>query len=240
MDEINIVYEDDNIIVCAKPAGMATESARVGSMDVVSAVKNHIARENRNNKGRQGKNLPPYVALINRIDQPVEGLVLLAKDKKSAADMSRQLTDKRITKRYLTVVCGKPSEEKGKLVNYLSRSKNGDALVEEDDKNGAKKAILNYECLKTVEEKSLIKVELETGRFHQIRAQFANIGCPIYGDVRYGCKPEDTMLVGFGEIALCSYQLIFKHPVTGKKLDIVYKPESEVFNKYFKEEVESL
>ncbi len=236
MDDINYLYEDDKIIVCAKPSGMATESARIGNMDLVNAVRNHIARSEKN-KGRQGKNLPPYIALINRLDQPVEGIVLLAKDKKAAANLSTQLREHEISKRYLAVVCGKPKEDSAKLINYLSRNSQGNAIIVENDSADAKKAVLNYECLKSVEELSLIKVELETGRFHQIRAQLSNIGCPIYGDNRYGCNMTGKAIMGFGEIALCSYQLEFKHPATNKDMSFIIRPSGDIFSKYFTEEI---
>ncbi|MCR4901882.1 MAG: RluA family pseudouridine synthase [Butyrivibrio sp.] len=241
MDDIKYLFEDENIIVCHKPSGMATQSAKIGTMDVVSEVKNHIARDNRNNKGRQVKSLPPYVALINRLDQPVEGIVLLAKDKKSAANLSRQLTSHSIDKLYYAVVCARPIKDKERLINYINREKNGNAYIEADDKNGAKKASLKYEIKKSINDDkySLLKIELETGRFHQIRTQLSYMGCPIYGDSRYGFdKTKDELNINmFGEIALCSYELSFKHPISGKDMKFTITPSGEIFKLFFDKEM---
>lgn len=239
-----IIYEDNDIIVIQKPAGIAVQTAQVGRIDVVSELKNYM-----------GKN--PYLGVIHRLDQPVEGLLVFAKNPKAAANLSAQLTKEDFCKEYLAVVCGKPAENSGELVHYLVKDGavarvcvNVSGEVQSAGQNprqdngktagGAKadvpkRAVLQYEQKKSLQteggEITLLKIRLETGRFHQIRVQLSHAGYPILGDTKYGSDKSRkvSQQVGVCNTALCAYRLCFKHPVQKKMMEYVITPKGEAF-----------
>lgn len=206
---LDIVYEDEKIIVINKAAGRYTQSARPQDKDLVSEVLLY----------RRRKGELPYAALINRLDQPVSGLVLFAKTKETAAGLNRQMKEGQFCKQYYALVCGKPQQSKGVFVDYLIKDSRRN-LSGTADKTvpGSQRAELAYEVLKTKQvngqQYSLVKIHLITGRHHQIRVQFSSRGLPLVGDVRYGGEPagkncclEDTAVLKKGEIALCAFEL---------------------------------
>lgn len=267
-----IIYEDKELLVIRKPAGLATQTARVGQADVVSELKNYIAAS--------GTAEPPYLGIIHRLDQPVEGLLVFAKNKKTAAALTKQLggqgEDCTLNKRYFAVLCGKPSQKEGELVDYMYKDmqKTGKAVIVENytkdsvgcssretDKPGdragnskdsrempggstgsrsgitPKKAVLQYRILQTVrttsgEDISLADIKIETGRFHQIRAQMAHAGMALLGDEKYADEAVKACSRGLRirTVALCAGSLAFVHPVTGERLHFETGPGSEAFS----------
>lgn len=212
-----ILYEDKAILVCRKPAGIAVQNAKVGSMDLESLLKNYIAQKN--------PGQIPYVGVIHRLDQPVEGILVFALDKKAAAGLNRQMTGGQIAKTYLAAVSGKCKVKQGTLEDWMKKdSKTNTSAVVSQGTQGAKKARLSYEVLEEQEERSLVKIHLETGRHHQIRVQMSHAGMPLLGDRKY--NPEEKF---DGQLALCSAELAFQHPVTGKKMKFSIKPEGKGF-----------
>lgn len=218
-----IVYEDTEILVVQKPAGIAVQTAQVGRQDVVSELKNYL-----------GKN--PYLGVIHRLDQPVEGLLVFAKNPKAAAALSEQVKKEDFCKEYMAVVCGKPESESGRLVDYLV--KEGTAARVSDGETGAKRAALCYERVQSLqreeENMTLLKIRLETGRFHQIRVQLSHAGYPILGDMKYGSVLSADMSAkeGVRHVALCAYRLCFVHPVLKKKMEYIITPQGEIFKKF--------
>jgi len=205
---MNIIFEDDSIIVCEKPAGIATQSGKVTEKDMVSELSNYL-------KGN--------VYLIHRLDKPVRGLLVFAKSKAAAAALNRQLTTDSFKKKYYALVENKPETDCGILENYMYQDKklNKAVIVDERDvdkliKEGVpvKSAKLKYELV-TYGEDTLLDITLITGRFHQIRCQLSNIGCPITGDALYG---STTRMKSRKAIGLTAYSLEFDHPTTGKHL----------------------
>jgi 23S rRNA pseudouridine1911/1915/1917 synthase len=181
MDNI-IIYEDENFIIAHKPAGLATETARVGQPDLVSKLKNH-RREN-------GEDT--YIGVVHRLDQPVEGLLVFAKTKDVAANLTAQLRKGTLKKSYTALVDGiLPIGEEYQLTDYLLKDErtNLSRVVDKSVKS-AKEARLVYKCVENenVEgvEFSKVNIELFTGRHHQIRVQMSNAGYPLLGDVKYG------------------------------------------------------
>lgn len=164
-----ILYEDKDILVCHKPAGLAVQNARVGSMDMESLLKNYIAQK------VPGK--MPYLGIIHRLDQPVEGVLVFALNPKAAADLSRQMTAGKIKKTYLAVTEGTVKVKSAKLVDWLKKDgRTNSSAVVEGGTSGAKKAILSYEVLETWKnkedaqdcgERNLIRIDLDTGRHHR-------------------------------------------------------------------------
>ncbi len=260
-----IIFEDADIIVIHKPAGLAVQTAHIGQQDVVSELKNYLAAEKnaagkpeKKDDGQKGKRRaggPPYLGIVHRLDQPVEGLLVFGKTPAAAAALSGQLQSADFCKEYLAAVCGKPAAAGGELVDYLGK-KDGRAVVYNDvravrngsggvdvravrngsnDAEGAKKAVLHFEVTAENESAegmiSLLKVQLETGRFHQIRAQLSRAGSPILGDVKYGNEKslEVSKKLGIKNTALCACRLIFTHPVTKKKMEYTVSPDNPVF-----------
>ena len=238
--QTQIVYEDEAVLVIRKPAGLATESAGIGQKDVVSELKNYVAKKN------PGK--MPYLGVVHRLDQPVEGLLVFAKTKKAAENLTAQLGKGTLKKEYLAVVCGKVPENTGRLVDYLAKEKGmavvrdtadadaqsekaADAQAEKAADPQAKKAVLTYTKKAETEELTLLAVQIETGRFHQIRAQLSHAGFPILGDEKYGSE-ESKELSREKKIrftALCAASLSFRHPVTGKTMAFIQTPQNPAF-----------
>ena len=183
-----ILYEDNSILVIRKPAGLAVQSAGIGQPDVVSELKSYLAKLP--SAGRPGKG-EPYLGIVHRLDQPVEGLLVFAKDKKAAATLSKQLTEGALNKHYYAVLCGYPDCPEGDLVDYLRKEGNVAVAVtgREQEFADAKIAVLHYRILEEINDPSplaLADVTIGTGRFHQIRVQFAHAGFPLLGDTKYG------------------------------------------------------
>lgn len=210
-----IIYEDPHIIVCHKPAGIATQTSRIGSQDIVSLLKNYLAKQQRR-QTPAGRDNAPYLAVIHRLDQPVEGLLVFAKTPNAAKELNRQLTASGFEKHYLALVCGIPVPPEGILADYLIKDgRTNTSRVCEQNTPGAKPARLHYKIKEIRGSISLIEIQLDTGRHHQIRVQMANIGCPLVGDHKYGAPdcPQTT-----GPLRLCAYRLVFKHPAAGRVL----------------------
>lgn len=181
--DMKIIYEDKDIIVVEKPAGQLVQSGKNFEMDLTSEVQNYRKR----NKEEA------YAAVINRLDRPVGGIVLFAKNKKAAAVYSKKMADKAFCKQYYAIICGKPDDKKESFVDYLVKDeRNNISQVSIETDENAKRAELMYEVIKTVVtergEYSLVKIELITGRHHQIRVQFASRQLPLVGDTKYGSE----------------------------------------------------
>ena len=178
---MKIVYEDKNQIAVYKPAGLATQTARLGEKDLVSEVKNYISRQSASSQF--------FLGLINRLDQPVEGIVLFGKNERATAILSTQMQTGKMKKYYYAVVYGQMENAKGTLIDYLKKD-NRSNLSQVVSKNSAmaKKAMLEYEVLAQEEEMQLLKIHLLTGRHHQIRVQFSHRGHPLMGDRKYGLE----------------------------------------------------
>ncbi|MDD7077046.1 MAG: RluA family pseudouridine synthase [Lachnospiraceae bacterium] len=221
-----ILYEDKNVIVCHKPAGFPVQSARPQQMDMVSMLNNHLAEENERKvsepkKGEKySKNKieePQMIHVVHRLDQPVEGVLVFAKTKKAASELSRQVTDGRMKKVYHAVCCVDKKTEitdklwikdgsgevfkaydgKITLVDYLAKdSRTNMAFVADKNRKDAKRAELSFRILGQSENGQFLfaEIDLKTGRFHQIRVQMAHAGIPLFGDRKYNEKWE-----GFAE-----------------------------------------
>jgi hypothetical protein len=189
---------------------------------MVSELKNYLAKE--------GKGQVPYLAVIHRLDQPVEGLLVFAKEKKIAAALTKQLTEGALNKQYYAVVCGKPEQTSGELVDYLYKDveKEGKSHIvtgQQEQYPDAKRAVLQYQILKELSiEKQIfmMDIHIDTGRFHQIRAQMSHAGLPLLGDSKYGTETSLALSADLGirNVALCAYKIELKHPATGKVIDV--------------------
>ncbi len=218
--KLEILFEDAYVLVCRKPAGLATQSAKAGQQDVVSLIRNDRAK----------KKEDPYVGLIHRLDQPVEGVMVFAKTKEAAAKLSAQVAKRGMDKFYLAVTEGEFLGEMfpaGVLEHNLVKDAktNLSRVAAGADEKDAKPAKLSYQVLGYNPEKnmSLVKIKLDTGRHHQIRVQMSAVGHPLVGDQKY--HPSETT----GNVALCSHKIGFVHPVTGKDMEFEILPQNPHF-----------
>lgn len=213
----HILYEDEYLVVCYKPAKIATQTSRMGTQDMVSLLKNYLYRKMKDKK-------EPYLAVIHRLDQPVEGILVFAKTPFAAKELSRQLQQKGFGKEYRALVCGCPEKKSGTLTDYMVKEKKTNlSRICKETEPEAKRAVLHYEVTEEYEDgRALLYIRPETGRHHQIRVQMANMGCPIWGDSKY--NPDANRENKWEQIALCAYRLKFTHPKTKKEM--VFELES--------------
>ena len=222
---LKVLYEDNDIIVVVKPAGVESQAAKKFAPDMLSEIRKHMVINKLCTPGKE-----PYVAVIHRLDKPVSGVMVYAKSKKAAAVLSEQVQNHKMEKFYEAVVCGKPVNHVDNFVDYLKKTVDGNysQVVDKGEKD-AKRAELSYEWKHTVETPegllSLVRIHLKTGRHHQIRVQFSGHDLPLYGDGRY-----NPMFVGKREpLALCAVSLAFDHPTTGKRMEFSMKPSGGAF-----------
>lgn len=206
-----IIYEDNSIIVCRKNAGFPVQTKRLGQMDMENELKNYLK-----SKGVSH----PYVGIVHRLDQPVEGVMVVAKSEKAAAYLSKQVSeasqDKVMKKIYEAKVIGQVEKESAELVNYLVKDSRSNTSKVVNDKNikDAKKAILKYELKECDGKTSILKIELMTGRHHQIRVQLSAMGHPIIGDTKYGNASSESFNKenNIRKLHLKAVSLSFLHP----------------------------
>ncbi len=199
--EEHILFEDKDILVIDKPAGLQVERDRFGHPSLEEDVQNYLEKYHRNH----------YLGIVHRIDRPVNGVIILAKTLPILKKLQIQMQEDDWEKMYRGVVTGTMPAEMGKLENYLVKdAKQKKALVYDEPQFESKKSTLRYAVMDVKDGKSLLEIQLITGRYHQIRAQLGHINRPIVGDVLYGSteKLENTIL-------LQSYSLSFNHPRTG-------------------------
>ena len=211
---MDVLFEDDSILVCYKPAGMATQTKNIGEKDMESEVNNYLASEHQ----------PPSAKVVHRLDQPVEGVMVFAKNSDAASKLTKQITEHTFKKKYYAIINREAFPNEGELVDYLVKDNrtNLSKVVKDGDPRG-KKAILRYRVVEQWDDKKLLDIDLFTGRHHQIRIQLASRTAPIVGDVKYGGISTGHNL------ALCSYHIGFNHPVTGEKMAFDIKPKGEDF-----------
>jgi 23S rRNA pseudouridine1911/1915/1917 synthase len=217
---MKIIFEDAYLIVCEKMAGVPVETAKIGSMDMVSELKNYV----------MNKTGDSYIGVVHRLDQPVEGIMVFAKNSFAAAELSKQISQNKMKKHYLAVLCGKPSSKRATLVDYLLKNgKTNTSSVVDKGVSGAKRSELIYQVKVNKNELSLAEIELITGRHHQIRVQMAHANLPLWGDVKY--NKEFLNQRGIMP-ALCAYKLEFVHPKTGKQMVFEMQPTGDIFKSF--------
>lgn len=212
---MKVIYEDNHIIVVEKKPNIPSQADKTGDIDMLTLVKDYI-------KKKYNKPGNVYLGLVHRLDRPVGGVMVFAKTSKAASRLSDQVRQKAFKKEYLAVVDGKIEDKVGTLEDYLYKDeRNNISKVVSENKKNAKFAKLDYEVLKynKVKDLSLVRVNLHTGRHHQIRVQLSNFGHSIFGDQKYGTRGKGK------QIALWSYLLIIEHPITKEKMTFKDLPE---------------
>lgn len=210
---VEVLYEDDSVLVINKPAGIAVQTAGVGSKSIETECK----------KYRKQKGETPEIYIVHRLDLPVSGILLLAKTKEAAGFLSKDMQAEGFCKDYkATVLKAKEIPRSGKLVDYLVKDgKTNSSKIADAKEKDAKKAELEYEVISENENTYELLIHLHTGRHHQIRVQLSNLGVPIIGDRKYG-SAEAISLADENDIKnvmLCACHLSFRHPRSKKIMD---------------------
>lgn len=201
---MNIIYEDNHLLVVDKPINIPMQLDSSNDIDLLSLCKKYL-KEKYNKPGNV------YLGLVHRLDRPVSGVCVFAKTSKAAARLSKQISDHTFKKEYLAVAEDNNLKQSGHYEDYLLKdSKTNTVKI---DKNG-KLAILDYELIKRKNNLALVKIQLQTGRSHQIRVQFSSRNHSLYGDQRYNKNAK----VG-QQIALHAYKITFKHPITNEIIE---------------------
>ncbi|MCL6602284.1 MAG: RluA family pseudouridine synthase [Paenibacillus sp.] len=226
LSSIEILYEDNHLLGIVKPVNIPVQEDATGDLDLLNILKEDV-------KQRYNKPGNVYMGLVHRLDRPVGGAMVFAKTSKSASRLSESVRSRSFRKIYLTVVHGKLPSSKGRLIDTLLKDEKSNTVsVVRKGTPGGKEAILDYTVLGTSEGFSLLKVDLLTGRSHQIRVQLSSIGCPLYGDQKYGAsvnKPGQ-------QIALWSALVGFPHPTTKEEINIIsLPPQSHPWNLWSQE-----
>ena len=206
MIKLNILYEDNHIIVVFKPAGILSQADKTGDDDMLTLIKKYI-KEKYNKPGNV------YLGLVHRLDRQVSGIMVFAKTSKAASRLSEEIRNNKMHKKYLAIIHGYLDVKEGTLVNRIEKLDNKKVLI---DTPSGKEAILNYKVIKEKNNLSLVDIDLVTGRYHQIRIQFASINHSLLGDYLY--NKMDT-----NNLALVSYSLSFIHPTTKEKMNFCLK-----------------
>lgn len=215
MQDLKVLYEDNHIIVVEKEPNIPSQGDKTNDIDMLTIVKQYI-KEKYNKPGEV------YLGLIHRLDRPVGGVMVFARTSKAAARLSEEVRDKVFKKKYLAIVDGKFEKKKDTLEDYLLKNeKNNLSKVVKEEAKNAKLASLDYEELTYNEETNLsvLKIDLHTGRHHQIRVQLSSRGHSIYGDQKYGSRGRGK------QIALWAYSLKLVHPITKEEMTFESLPE---------------
>ena len=199
---MKIIYEDNHLLVVLKPINIPVQEDDSKDLDMLTYLKKYL-KEKYNKPGNV------YLGLVHRLDRPVSGIMVFAKTSKAASRLSEQIRNHTFKKEYMAVLCGKTPKKDILVDKLLKNPKTNTTIVSEK----GKEAILSYELIKYKNNYSLVKINLETGRSHQIRVQFSSRGYPLYGDQKYNKKALPKQ-----QIALFANRLEFIHPVTKEKL----------------------
>ena len=217
MENLKVLYEDNHIIVVVKPVNIPSQGDKTGDEDMLTIIKKYL-------KEKYNKPGDVYLGLVHRLDRPTGGVMVFARTSKAASRLSEQVRNKEFHKKYLCIVDGKMENTKGTFRDFLLKNEktNMSKVVKEGTKN-SKEAILDYEVIKYNEEinMSVVKVDLHTGRHHQIRVQFSSRNHSLSGDQKYGTRGRGKGL------ALWAYSLSFVHPVKKEAMTFEDYPKIE-------------
>ena len=200
MNKLEVLYIDNSVVVVKKPCNVLTQEDNTNDKSLLTMVKEYV-KEKYNKPGNV------YIGLVHRLDRPVSGVMVFARNSKSASRLSDEVRTNKIKKTYYAVINGIIEKDEDSFVDYLKKMDNGNTIV--TDSNNGKLSKLSYKVIDRNYDKNetLVKINLETGRHHQIRVQFASRGYSLCGDQRYG-KMDKT------QIALCAKELEFTHPIS--------------------------
>ncbi len=217
-DNLQVLFEDNHIIIVNKRAGDIIQGDKTGDTPLSEIVKQYIGQKY-HKKGNV------FLGVVHRLDRPTSGIVIFARTSKALERLNKLFRDKLIKKTYWAIVKVKPDLEKATLIHYLKKNpKNNKTTSFSKDTKDTKKAILHYTILKELDNYTILTINLETGRHHQIRAQLAAIKSPIKGDLKYGFDRSNKG----GGISLHAREIEFIHPVSKETVRCVADTPSDV------------
>jgi 23S rRNA pseudouridine1911/1915/1917 synthase len=209
LDQTQILYQDQDLIVIDKPAGMPTQPAPSRYQGTVYAELQNLLRE------QKSRGQKPSIGMVQRLDLDTSGVMVFSIHQRAHKKMTEAFQGRDIDKTYWALVAGKPDNKEGHFSSRLAKRRSTNLMVSVE--RGGKQADTLYRTLQTMEQASLVEVELITGRSHQIRAHFSEAGLPLLGDTAYG-GPQTINSIDVPRQMLHSRELCFNHPVTGKKM----------------------
>ena len=208
MSDLTILYEDAHLVICLKPPGVLSEDSEKGRC-MPALLREHYRA--------QGKS--DYIATVHRLDKIVGGVMVFSRRRQVTGQLTAAIARHEITKEYLAVLRGHPEKAEDTLADLLFRdAAHNKSYVVRRMRKGVREARLSYREIARTDALSLVRIQLHTGRTHQIRVQFASRGLPLLGDIRYGSRDERCTA------ALWSYRLALRHPVTGETVDVSALP----------------
>ncbi len=209
-DNLLVLHEDNHIIIINKRAGDIVQGDKTGDKPLSDVVKEYI-KEKYNKPGNV------FLGTVHRLDRPTSGIVIFARTSKALERLNKMLREKSIKKTYFAVVKDKLKRKENTLINFLKKNpKNNKSKAFPKEIEGSKKAILHYKVIKELTNYSLLEIDLETGRHHQIRCQLSTIGHPIKGDLKYGFARSNKN----GSIHLHARKISFTHPVNKELIEL--------------------
>ena len=216
-----VLFEDNHIIIVNKRAGDITQGDKTGDIPLSDVVKDFL-------KEKYKKEGNVFLGVVHRLDRPTSGAIIFAKTSKSLERLNKMLRDKKIQKTYWAVVKNHPEKEKDTLINFLKKNPaNNKSAVYNTEVKNSKRAVLHYQLLKRLDNYSLLEIDLETGRHHQIRSQLAAIGFPVKGDLKYGFQRSNKD----ASIHLHARKIDFQHPVSKELICITAPtPDDVIWN----------
>lgn len=210
-DNLLVLHEDNHIIIVNKRVGDIVQGDKTGDTPLSEIVKQYIAT-------KYDKKGNVFLGVVHRLDRPTSGIVIFARTSKALERLNKMLRDKEVKKTYWAIVKDKPEKKQNTLVHYLKKNpKNNKSTAFPNPTPEAKKAILHYQLIKTLDNYYLLEVDLETGRHHQIRVQLSAIKSPIKGDLKYGAKRSNPD----GGICLHARAIEFTHPVSNTLISVI-------------------
>lgn len=217
-DTLQVLFEDNHIIIVNKRAGDIVQGDKTGDTPLSDIVKHYI-------KEKYHKPGDVFLGVVHRLDRPTSGIVIFARTSKALERLNKMLREQQVKKTYWAVVKNQPIKESNTLINFLKKNpKNNKSTVFHKESPGSKKAILHYQTIKKLDNYSLLEIDLETGRHHQIRAQLSYIGSPIKGDLKYGFDRSNKD----GSIHLHARKIQFVHPIKKEEVTIIAPPSKDV------------
>ncbi|MDG1508794.1 MAG: RluA family pseudouridine synthase [Flavobacteriaceae bacterium] len=220
-DNLEVLFEDNHLLIVNKKSGDIVQGDKTGDKPLSDVVKEYI-KEKYNKPGEV------FLGVVHRLDRPTSGIIIFARTSKALERLNKMLRERTISKTYWAVVKNTPLKEKDSLIHFLKKNpKNNKSTVFTKETDASKKAILHYSAIKKLDNYSLLEIDLETGRHHQIRAQLAYIGSPIKGDLKYGASRSNKD----GSIHLHARKISFTHPVSKENISVLAPiPNETIWN----------
>lgn len=217
-ENLQVLFEDNHLIIINKRAGDITQGDKTGDVPLSEIVKEYL-------KKKYQKEGNVFLGVVHRLDRPTSGVIIFAKTSKSLERLNKMLRDKKIQKTYWAIVKNHPEKEKDTLIHFLKKNPiNNKSTVYNQEIKDSKRAVLHYQLLKKLDNYSLLEIDLETGRHHQIRSQLSFIGFPIKGDLKYGFPRSNKN----ASIHLHARKIEFVHPVSKESIEIIAPTPNDV------------